>query len=152
MDKDKAVQGVAIYAEFARNEATTQIIITPDGYDSSGRVVRASIVRRTLTKDAPKKQWKFSTLSTLAEGAFIEESEKDQYVEHRMRYAVTLFDQLTRSSWEMVKRPIMIEVSKKDNDMIYAGKAPSKMLYRIAQSRTALDFPAELVNNITVAV
>lgn len=155
MDKDKAVQGVAIYAEFARNEATTQIIITPDGFNSEGSPVPGTIIRRTLTKDTPKKQWRLSSLWSVRAGDesdILSPERKAEYVEYRMKYATSLFDQLNRGAWELVKRPIMVEVSKKDNDMIKFGKAPTKMLYRIAQSRTALDFPADLVNTVPVAV
>jgi len=143
LDKDKEVQGVAVYAEFARENATTQIIVTPDGYDNDGLEVTATIIRRTITATTPKKQWKFSQLASTGAQEF---STKDEYVEYRMRYATVLFDQLSRGDWKLVKKPILIEISKKDYDSIKLRKTPTKIIYRISQSRLALDFPAELIN------
>lgn len=144
LDKDKEVQGVAVYAEFARAGATTQVIITPDGYTSDGRFVQASIIRRTVTEHTPKKQWKFSRLATTSH-AVTSDEDKAAHADDRMRYASTLFDQLLAGSWEIVKQPVLIEASKKDYDDIHVNKTPTKMIYRISQSRTALDFPAQLV-------
>jgi hypothetical protein len=144
LDKDKEVQGVAVYAEFARDNATTQIVITPDGYDNSGNVVTATIIRRTVTTTTPKKQWKFSRLANVSHDS---EMPITEYVEGRMRYATVLFDQLLRGDWKLVKSPVLVEASKKDYDSIGVSKTPTKMIYRISQSRSALDFPAELVNN-----
>lgn len=147
MDTEKSVQGVGVYAEFARDNATTQVIIVPDGYNMAGKLVGSSIIRRTITTVSPKKQWKFSRLASTEVTSFADDSGRDKYVEDRMKYASTLFDQLLRGEWQMVKQPILIEVSKKDYDAINESKTPTKMIYRISQSRLALDFPAELVKN-----
>jgi hypothetical protein len=153
LDKDKAVQGVAVYAEFARENATTQIIISPDGYMSEGSLVPATIIRRTITTHTPKKQWKFSRLSRMdANTSLADEAACDAYVEERMTYAGTLFDQLLRGGWSLVKKPILVEVSRKDLDNIYLSKTPTKMIYRISQSRIALDFPAEILNDAPAGV
>lgn len=153
MDKDKAVQGITVYAEFARHNATTQIIICGDGYNSAGTLVKGQIIRRTVSTGAPKAQWKFSRLSVeLDESIEMTDEHKASNADMRLRYATSLFDQVLAGAWTMVKHPILVEVSRKDFDSIGEGKAPTKMLYRIAQSRTALDFPADLVNDMTVAV
>jgi hypothetical protein len=150
MEMDKAVQGVAVYLEFARTNATTQIIVTPDGYTSDGVLVPSTLVRRTVTTTSPKKQWRFSRLLTASDVSSIvptvDENTMDQFAEERIKFASTLFDQLLRGEWKLVKTPILIEASKKDYDFISQAKTPTKMLYRISQSRTALDFPAEIVN------
>jgi hypothetical protein len=152
MEMDKAVQGVAVYLEFARTNATTQIIVTPDGYTSDGVLVPSTLVRRTITTTSPKKQWRFSRLLTASDvSSFVptvDENTMDQFAEERIKYAATLFDQLLRGEWKLVKTPILIEASKKDYDFISQAKTPTKMLYRISQSRTALDFPAEIVNTV----
>lgn len=145
LDKDKEVQGVAVYAEFARSGATTQIIITPEGYTNEGRLVPATIIRRTITESTPKKQWKFTRLAK-SELRVHSDADKAPYADDRMKYATTLFDQLLSGSWEMVKTPVLIEASKKDYDDIYVSKTPTKMVYRISQSRAALDFPADLIH------
>jgi hypothetical protein len=150
-DKEKSVQGVAIYAEFARNGATTQIIVTPDGHNSDGNVVPATIVRRTVTEHTPKKQWRFSRLANSdadLEALVSSGSEhKEKYADERLRYASNLFHQVLVGDWTIVKKPILLEVSKIDLDSIALSKTPTKMIYRINQSRSALDFPADLVNS-----
>lgn len=153
MDVTKDVQGVAVYGEFARPNATTQVIITPDGYDSDGNLVAMHILRRTVTTDSPRKQWRFSTIPE-AEEATIRAlvasggsaADKETYCDERMRYASSLFDQLTRGDWTLINDPILVEVSKIDLDAIRASKTPTKLLYRITQSRSAAGYPSDLVN------
>jgi hypothetical protein len=152
VDITKSVQGVALYAEFVRSGATTQIIVTPDGFDSEGNKVAMNIVRRTVTTDNPRKQWKFSTLvesdpimKLVAEGATDDEA-KELFTDNRMRYASSLFDQISRGDWLLVGDPIYVEISKTDLDTIRQGKTPTKLLYRITQCRTAVGYPADLVN------
>jgi len=109
MDLGKSVQGVALYGEFARMGATTQIIVTPDGYDSEGNEVPMNIIRRTVTTSSPRKQWRFSSLvatdpiSTIIrdKGLSMDEA-KEAYCDERMRYASGLFDQLVRGEWLLV--------------------------------------------------
>lgn len=153
MDVTKSVQGVAVYAEFARSGATTQVIVTPNGYDLDGREVNAYIVRRTVSTDNPRKQWRFSALSNTdpimqiaAEKAVNIDEAKELSCDERMRYASSLFDQILRGDWLLVGDPIMVEVSKTDLDAIRQGKTPTKLLYRITQSRLAKGYPAEIVN------
>lgn len=151
MDTEKSVQGVAVYAEFAREGggATTQIIVTPDGYNNAGEKVSASVIRRTITTLTPKKQWRFSRLvpSPQTEGNLATYEGKLEHAEERMRYAATLFDQLLRANYQLVGKPILVEMSKKDCDLIHTSKTPTKMIYRISQCRTALRYPEELVTN-----
>lgn len=154
MDITKDVQGVAVYGEFARPNATTQVIVTPDGYDSDGNVVTMNIVRRTVTTDSPRKQWRFSTVPEADEATIRtlvasggSAADKEVYCDERMRYASSLFDQLTRGDWTLINEPILIEVSKIDLDAIRASKTPTKLLYRVTQSRSALGFPSDLVNS-----
>lgn len=147
LDKTKPVQGVAVYAEFARTNATTQVIIVPEGYTNDLVRVPATIIRRTVTDSSPKKQWKFTRL-TNTDLRIHSDADKAPYADDRMKYAATLFDQLLTGSWALVQQPILIEASKKDYDDIRISKTPTKMIYRISQSRMALDFPADLVQTV----
>lgn len=152
MDITKSVQGVALYAEFVRSGATTQVIVTPDGFDSDGKTVPMNIVRRTVTTDNPRKQWKFSTLvesdpiMKLIASGITQDEAKETYTDNRMKYASSLFDQIMRGDWLLVGDPIPVEISKIDLDAIRQAKTPTKLLYRITQCRTALGYPADLVN------
>jgi len=145
MDREKAVQGVAVYAEFRRSGATTQVIVTPDGFTSEDVRTDATLIRRTITENTPKKQWRFAKLAR-TELSVVSDSDKSPFADSRMRYAASLFDQLLAGGWQITKQPILIEMSKKDCDDICRAKTPTKMLYRISQSRIALDFPAELID------
>lgn len=158
MDVTKDVQGIALYGEFARSNATTQIIVTPDGFDSNGNEVQMHLIRRTVTDTSPRKQWRFSAMppadpihQIMAEASLGLDQGKEEYCDRRMRYASTLFDQLMRGDWTLIGEPLLIEVSKIDLDNIRAVKTPTKLLYRITQSRTAKGFPTDLVNP-TIAI
>ncbi len=152
LDASKPVQGIAVYGEFVRSNATTQIIITPDGFDVDANNVGMCIVRRTITSDNPRKQWKFTFLSDsdpiparVAAGVTMHDA-KEVYCDERMRYASTLFDQIMRGDWLLVGEPILVEVSKIDLGDVRKAKTPTKLIYRIGQSRTALGYPADLIN------
>lgn len=144
MEKGKPVQGVALYGEFSRVNATTQMVIFPDGYTSDGHLVQATIMRRTVTKHSPKKQWRFDRLAKI-ETVITDDENKASAGFERMQYATTLFEQLIRGEWKLVKKPILVEVSMKDYDTIRDGKTPTKLIYRISQSRNALDYPEDLI-------
>jgi hypothetical protein len=148
LDKDTAVQGIAVYAEFARSNSTTQVILTPDGYNSVGELVPMCLIRRTITTATPKKQWKFSSLAALPNLDQIQDDAVEDYGDARLNVIGVFFDQLIRGDWKMVKSPVLLEASRKDMDSICAQKTPAKLTYRIAQSRMALGFPDDLINEV----
>lgn len=148
LDKDMAVQGTAVYAEFARSNSTTQVIVTPDGYNSVGELVPMCLVRRTVTTSTPKKQWKFSSLAPLTDLTPIPDDAVEAFGDARLNVIGVFFDQLLRGDWKMVKAPILLEASRKDMDSICSGKTPAKLTYRINQSRVALGFPTDLINEV----
>jgi hypothetical protein len=158
VDITKSVQGVAVYAEFARSGATTQIIVTPQGFDLDGKEVPAHIVRRTVSTDNPRKQWKFTgvvksdpIMQIAATKSVSMDEAKELACDDRMRYAASLFDQIMRGDWLLIGEPVLVEVSKTDLDAINKSKTPTKLLYRITQSRIAKGYPTEIVN-ITATV
>jgi len=151
MDVTKSVQGIAVYGEFVRPGTTTQVIVTPDGRNTAGDKVQMHIVRRTISLSTPRKQWRFSTLSTTDPittyaGSNVD-ALKEIYCDNRMRYASSLFEQLARGDWFLVADPILVEVSKMDMDHISINKTPTKLLYRITQSRLMIPgYPTDVVN------
>lgn len=150
LDKDKKVQGIAVYAEFRRAGETMQLIVTPDAYTTEGSLIPMALVRRVVTKVTPKKQWKTSILRSemfmemVREGKTITDEEREIFAEARMRHAVSFFDQVVRQGWVIEQKPILVEVSRHDADDLAKGKTPNKVIYRIHISRKALGFP-ELV-------
>jgi hypothetical protein len=150
LDKEKKVQGIAVYAEFRRAGQTMQLIVTPDAYTTEGNLVPMTLIRRIVTKETPKKQWKNSTLrgvnvaDLLSTGATIADTGKAEFTETRMRHAVHFFDQIISQGWTIEQKPILVEVSRHDADDLIKGKTPNKIIYRVHISRKALGFP-ELV-------
>ena len=153
MDSTKAVQGVAVYAEFVRPNATTQIIVAPRGFNEKDEITSARVVRRTVTDENPRKQWRFSALHTPADLSTAPvgyptalEAWMETRTDEQMRYAGTLFDQIMRGGWTLVGEPLLVEASKEDLGLMAAGKAPTKMLYRIGLCRTVKGYPENIVN------
>lgn len=150
LDKEKKVQGIAVYAEFRRAGQTLQLIVTPDAYTTAGTLVPMNLVRRVVTKETPKKQWKIAVLRGLDlteiidSRATISDMDKDEFTEKRMRHAIHFFDDFLRQGWVIEGKPILVEVSRHDADDLIKGKTPNKIIYRIHISRKALGFP-ELV-------
>ena len=150
LDKEKKVQGIAVYAEFRRAGQTMQLIVTPDAYTTTGDLVPMTLVRRVVTKITPKKQWKNSILrdnnfvEMVDKGEVLSDADKDAFTERRVRHAIHFFDDVVRQGWEIVQKPILVEVSRHDADDLAKGKTPNKIIYRVHISRKALGFP-ELV-------
>jgi hypothetical protein len=147
LEKEKDVQGIALYAQFHKPGAMTQLLITPDGYEESGDKVFASLYRRIVTPSSPKKQWRSSIIRTREpDGGLDFENSEDRakFAETRLNFAVQLFDSLLSGKWELHKEPIYLEVSKKDLTDIKVAKTPTKLIYRINQSREALSFETEI--------
>jgi hypothetical protein len=146
LDKEKKVQGIAVYAEFRRAGQTMQLIVTPDAYTTEGNLVPMTLLRRIVTKETPKKQWKSSTLRgvNVEEQIKVEDTGKADFAELRMRHAIHFFDQIVSQGWAIEEKPILVEVSRHDADDLIKGKTPNKIIYRVHISRKALGFP-ELV-------
>lgn len=150
LDKEKKVQGIAVYAEFKRTGQTMQIIVTPDSYSTSGALVPMTLVRRVVTKITPKKQWKTILLrqgdlaTYISTGNTLEDSQKESFTEGRTKGHSFIFDEIVNQGWQIEKHPVLIEMSRHDADDISKGKTPNKIIYRVNISRKALGFP-ELV-------
>jgi hypothetical protein len=159
LDAAKDVQGVATYFEFRKETgvgtpsayaATTMMFLTPDGYTEDGRFVSASLYRRVVTSYSPRKQWRVSPLGypddsmrTTGTPAPLATYEVEGAANRRLTHADGLFRSLLDGGWTLVKEPLHVEVSKKDLTDVAIHKTPSKIVYRITQSRAAKGFPAD---------
>lgn len=159
LDPTQEVQGIAVYVEFRKESmgsvATTQFLLMPDGYRTDGLFVPASLYRRAVDRWSPKRQWRSSFISTQHEShdSLPTYSNREQRIEHgdaRLERAINLLRQLAYKgsdgtySWSLVGEPLFIEVSKRDLDDVSSNKTPSKVVYRIGQTRTAKKFPEAL--------
>lgn len=138
-DSTKPVQGCALYAEFIDDDIQTvkQVFFTPDGTDEAGEHVIASYFERTINIKTPKRQWSSIKLRS--------QLKNPEYSDAEVRYWRTRFirDSLDRlaTDWKINGKPFYVEVSKKDLTDIRAGKTPTKVIYRIGQTRTANGYP-----------
>lgn len=152
LEREKEVQGIAVYAEWAKPNALLQVIITPDGYtESSNEFVQSSMYRRITSTDKPRQQWRASSLAHDKHDEYslllpLTDEEAPAYAERRMRRTTEWFDKMLIGGWEIVKEPLLIEVSRKDMDDIRLGKTPSKFMYRVDLVRKTLGFPRPLKN------
>lgn len=153
LDKEKEVQGQALYLEFRKNFATIQVIITPDGYAEGDVKTNAVFFRRMLSSHQLKKRWKAYPLratSVLQEasdaGIVLEEQIVAEAISQRALNLYDYLDSLVRGGYKLVNdKPIYVELSKEDFTSIRKGDTPTKAINRIKSARTALGFPAEVV-------
>lgn len=142
IDPTKEVQGTALYAEFSKGASgTLMLLVTPDGHDEAGEKVEASIYRRVVTSYSPKRQWRNTRLPEIRTAAPMPNDEKQKYGEQRFEVSFSLLEQIINHGWTLVKQPLFVEVSKRDLNDIRNRRTPSKIIYRINQSRKALGFP-----------
>jgi hypothetical protein len=152
LNKEAKVQGIAIYAEFRKPGETMQLLLTPDAYTTTGELMPMTLVRRVVTPETPKKQWRNTTLQNtplrelLDKGVTnLADENKDEFTEMRMRHATHYFDRVVAGGWTIEQKPILLEMSKHDADDLAKGKTPNKLIYRMGISRKALGFSENLV-------
>lgn len=151
LDKDKPVQGYALYAEFRKGGNTNQMIFLPDFHTTGGRLMQGRLMYRTVSADSPKKQWQHRTVFTKAvqdlydapRNTGAEESRKKRGAQ-RVEHVETFLMQMLSGAWTLVGAPLTIEVSHADADAIDSGKTPTKFIYRLGQCRAAAGYPADL--------
>lgn len=148
LDKNADVQGVGVYVEMTKTNAgvqsTAQLFVFPDGYDTKGVLHGMVVGRRVVSAESPKKPWRYTALDPNPEDLKVADDEREAFVEKRMALPSELLNMYVSGGWEMVKEPILIEVSRKDWDDLDEDKTPTKFIYRVTQSRADLGFPAEL--------
>lgn len=143
MNKDKSVQGFALYLEFQKPESsdnrTAQILVIPTGYDENDKLVGQRILWRVVSNVEPKKQWRSihsmsaNQTKELAENLDVNNVMKSSWGSN---WIVSPF-QWTKSSGYSPKKAVYIEVSKKDYTDLGNSKTPTKLIYRMNQIRSA---------------
>lgn len=153
---EKEVQGVAVYLEFRKPNATVQVVITPDGLCNSGdNVAPAQLMRRQLAQGMTKRKWKSYSIRQVEgqKDALLYEKQIDD--QQSLAEAVTRFKALdsyfaglANNGYKLVNdTPIYVEVTKDDLDTTREGSMPAKLWTRIKSSRAALGFPEEIVSS-----
>lgn len=151
LDKDKQVQGYMVYAEFRKGGSTTQMMFVPDIFTTAGRMVAGRLMHRTVSADSPKKQWQSRFVYPKAVQDLYDvprntgsESSRKRRGALRAEYIETYLMQMLAGGWTITASPLTIEMSHSDADSIDSGKTPTKLIYRLSQSRAAAGYPADL--------
>lgn len=143
INKNKEVQGLAVYGEFRLNDETRQIIITPDGYTSEGVFVDMKMHRRTVSAKAPRSQWKTNTCPDLNDLMLPKYS--PAWAQKRIEmYFGDILNKTALIGWAPVGPALVVEVSRKDMTDISRFATPTKIIYRIQVSRAAAGYPTDL--------
>lgn len=151
LDKEKEVQGQALYLEFRKAYSTIQVLITPEGYNEAGQITPAMFYRRMLTNVKPKKRWNVfnlrDNLTRLAEdGAYVDANEVPEAISKRANYLYGYMEGLVRGGYASVSDdPIYVEVTKEDLTLIGNRDTPIKVINRVKACRSALNYPEAVV-------
>lgn len=149
MDKEKSIQGFSLYVEYQKSVSSddtryVQVLVIPTGYDESGNLVPQSVMWRVVSNSAPKKQWRLlHAVSTHTGSGSYEDFAKDISRGNLIsklwesRWVIQPFTWAKDNSYTLVKS-VILETSKKDMTDVRASKTPTKLIYRLNQSRTAV--------------
>lgn len=149
MDKEKSIQGFSLYVEYQKGSSTVdtryvQVLVIPTGYDESGNLVPQSVMWRVVSNSAPKKQWKLlhSVSNNVSSGSytdFAKDISRGNLMNQlwRSNWIIQPFTWAKENSYTLVKS-VILETSKKDMTDVRASKTPTKLIYRLNQSRTAV--------------
>lgn len=142
LDKDNPVQGFAVYLEVAKPDSVQQVFLIPKGYDSMGRLCDERYFYREVNVAFKKSLWR---MANLPKAPTVSSSNPDEDVYTRL---AVLLDWLgvsrEDSGYSLVGKPLVVEVSRLDFDDIINNKTPTKLIYRINQSRIGAGFPVEV--------
>ena len=138
-DPEKKVQGSALYVEMRNVYGNIyQMFFTPDGTNEEGQFTPATVYKRRLSENQPKKQWR----SVRLRRELVSPNPEVNPEFHRLERLETIESVLMRlaTQYTIVNKPFFVEVSKKDLTDVILGKTPIKIVYRIGQTRKALGF------------
>lgn len=148
------VVGKAIYLEFVKPNATTQVLILPEAISSAHRLVPMTMFRRRLSVHQPRKTWSVSlsphtsaTLRTYSgPGAAHIPMSEPEVAQKMSEFTNPLFASLINNGWPLYKDPIVVEVTAEDMEMARQGKTPYKVLGRVNKVRKNLGYPKEIIH------
>lgn len=147
------VVGNAIYLEGERtagDKYVTQLLFTPEAKMPDGSIVQMTMYRRRISAHRPRSVWKSygcgnNTTRLLEKHSILVASVRQDAVIHDMwAFALSTLTSF-KSSYKLVGKPIVVEVSIADLSDIRLGKTPYKVLGRVWKSRKALGFPADVI-------
>lgn len=139
LNRDNPVQGVATYLEYQGAYGRLQYIITPHGFSEDGALLKPYALHRFLTDPSSKARWKREILGVEPNP----NEEKDPLLLKTLEdtYLKNLFKRVVYGSWELIGKPLFVEVSKKDLTALRQGKTPTMLMSRLEKVRAVAEFP-----------
>lgn len=151
--------GKALYVEFNKSLYTYQVIIAPPANGNNGEILSGAVITRRISTYHPRKKWSVSTLSvrTTRDTLTLDpygEFEKVSDLETARRKVITLmsyayqdsFTNLKNQGWEIIWKPLAVEVSLGEMQKIQKeAKLPISLYRRIERARINQGYPEELV-------
>jgi len=145
------VVGKALYLELRRGGYTTQVLMTPEAMNLSGKLVPMTCYKRRISASEPRKSWKqvsagFTSEKDINTGTIFQMSTDHAIatVANRLQFVDNLFNQMISQGYTLYKSAIAVEVTHEDLDEIRMGKTPYKILGRITRCRRTLNFGEDL--------
>lgn len=138
---DKPVQGFALYIEIAEPNKTQQVLFIPTGYDSSGRLVKERYFYREISSGYSKALWRLVVVPEINP-----EIEGTRQAVYEKFGVIMTWLGISRDEhdYSLVGKPLFVEVSRLDYDDIINSKTPTKLIYRVNQSRIGAGYPVEV--------
>jgi hypothetical protein len=147
-----AVVGKGVYLEFIRGQATTQLLVLPEGPTTSHKMMPMTMFRRTISPSAPRKTWKMVSSPWLSSSARTTLSADHSGAELETRMTAKLIEfvdplllSLQTNRWTLFKDPIIVEVTSEDLELARQAKTPYKAMGRVWKVRKQLGFPKEFI-------
>ena len=139
LDRDNPVQGVAVYLEYKSDYGRLQYLITPHGFTEDGALLRPYALHRFLSSVAERPRWKREILGLEPNP----QSTPDEITYEAMTntYLKKLGDRIRYGSWDLVGRPLFVEISRKDLTALRKGKTPTMLMSRLEKVKAASEFP-----------
>jgi hypothetical protein len=159
---EKDCAGKALYLELRKDNYTYQVIVTPPAINVEGNYVPACVMERRISSWHPRRNWNFSSIPTNADyaiertavGGFTQIEVGDAQkigAQHINRLLSRTLDSLFHKGWTLFQKPVAVETTYKDLELIKSGKTSNDLVRRVERSRKAFGFPEALFAEPTPA-
>lgn len=155
----KDAVGKALYLEFRKDQYTYQVILTPHAVSLEKELIYPTFVRRRISVWHPRRNWNIdklkvdNALSRDANGnieQFASDISVQSVIDEIYQKFGRNFENLLAQGWNLYQKPISVEVSYEDLDLLKDGKMSNNLYRRIERSRKAFDWTESLFNEEVV--
>lgn len=151
-DTAKAIAPKAVYLELRHEmeaNGVVQILLLPEGFSASGKLVPVTMYRRRLSRYQPRRTWKMisssMTIATATASVPGGLPITDKVIDTTLGVVTPVLNSLKNAGWTVFKEPVLVEVTPDDFESARLAKTPYKVLGRVLKSRVKLGFPKEVI-------